>query len=167
MTRAEAIDMCSEVRHYLTSGNPMWDKEEVGEALDMAVEALKQVKGKLNNPDDSLLTEDSEESKQQKSKLDLIRRVDAQTELMMNAKRYTLAHESGGMGHVVWDDELIKITDALDILRALPSADRPTDIVRCGECKHMMPDGRCEEFADDAIRPSASDFCSYGERSEL
>ena len=39
-------------------------------------------------------------------------------------------------------------------------------IVRCGECKHLMPDGRCREFADDAIRPSASDFCSYGERSE-
>lgn len=41
-----------------------------------------------------------------------------------------------------------------------------TDIVLCGECKHMMPDGRCEEFADDAIRPSVSDFCSYGERRE-
>ena len=41
-----------------------------------------------------------------------------------------------------------------------------TVIVRCGECKHMMADGRCEVFADDAIRPSASDFCSYGERRE-
>ena len=40
------------------------------------------------------------------------------------------------------------------------------EIVRCGECKHLMPDGRCREFADDAIRPSTSDFCSYGERSE-
>ena len=39
-------------------------------------------------------------------------------------------------------------------------------IVRCGECKHLMSDGRCREFADDAIRPSASDCCSYGERSE-
>ena len=36
-------------------------------------------------------------------------------------------------------------------------------VVRCGECKHLMPDGRCREFADDEIRPSASDFCSYGE----
>ena len=41
-----------------------------------------------------------------------------------------------------------------------------TPIVMCGECKHLMPDGRCREFADDAIRPSASDFCSYGERKE-
>ena len=37
-------------------------------------------------------------------------------------------------------------------------------VVRCGECKHMMADGRCMEFADDGIRPSATDFCSYGER---
>jgi len=48
--------------------------------------------------------------------------------------------------------------------------DAPTidavEVVRCGECKHMMADGRCMEFADDGIRPSASDFCSYGEREE-
>ena len=40
------------------------------------------------------------------------------------------------------------------------------EIVRCGECKHLMPNGRCEEFADYLIKPSASDFCSYGERGE-
>lgn len=40
------------------------------------------------------------------------------------------------------------------------------EIVRCGECKYMMADGRCYEFADDSIKPSASDFCSYGERKE-
>jgi hypothetical protein len=39
-------------------------------------------------------------------------------------------------------------------------------VVRCGECKYMMPDGRCYEFADPCVRPSASDFCSYGERRE-
>lgn len=39
-------------------------------------------------------------------------------------------------------------------------------VVRCGECKHMIPDGRCMEFADDGIRPSAMDYCSYGERRE-
>ena len=38
------------------------------------------------------------------------------------------------------------------------------EIIRCGECKYMMEDGRCYEFADDNIRPSASDFCSYAER---
>ena len=40
MTKGEAIELCMEVRDYLTSGNPMWDKEEVGEALDMAITAL-------------------------------------------------------------------------------------------------------------------------------
>lgn len=39
-----------------------------------------------------------------------------------------------------------------------------TQIVQCGECKHLMPSGICEAFADDKIRPSASDYCSYGER---
>ena len=56
----------------------------------------------------------------------------------------------------------LKANEALDMaIEALKA-----DIVRCGECKHLMPDGRCWEFADDAIRPSASDFCSYGERRE-
>lgn len=40
------------------------------------------------------------------------------------------------------------------------------DLVRCGECKHLKADGTCDMFADDNIRPSASDFCSYGERRE-
>lgn len=50
-----------------------------------------------------------------------------------------------------------------NILFEFPTAD-VVEVVRCRECKHMMPDGRCFEFADDNIRPSASDFCSYGER---
>lgn len=37
-------------------------------------------------------------------------------------------------------------------------------VVYCGECAHMMPDGRCREFTDDNIRPSASDYCSAGEK---
>lgn len=38
-------------------------------------------------------------------------------------------------------------------------------VVRCGECKYMRSDGKCTMFADDNIRPSVSDFCSYGEKS--
>ena len=45
----------------------------------------------------------------------------------------------------------------------VPSAEA-VEVVRCGECKHMIADGRCMEFADDGIRPSATDYCSYGER---
>lgn len=42
------------------------------------------------------------------------------TEFQLNAKRYSLAKESGGVGEVVWSDNLISITDAMDILRSLP-----------------------------------------------
>ena len=42
MTKKEAINMCMEVRHYLTQGNPIWDKNKVSEALDMAIEALSE-----------------------------------------------------------------------------------------------------------------------------
>ena len=41
MTKEEALDMCMEVRHYLTQGNPIWDKDKVGEALNMAIETLE------------------------------------------------------------------------------------------------------------------------------
>lgn len=40
----------------------------------------------------------------------------------------------------------------------------PEAVVRCGECKYLAPGGICETFADDMIEPSASDYCSYGER---
>ena len=51
------------------------------------------------------------------------------------------------------------------ILKSLPAVDA-VSVVRCGECKHLMTDGRCFEFADDNIRPSVSDYCSHGERRE-
>lgn len=50
-------------------------------------------------------------------------------------------------------------------IEAIPTVDA-VPVVRCGECKHMMADGRCFEFADDNIRPSVSDYCSRGERRE-
>lgn len=54
---------------------------------------------------------------------------------------------------------------AMCAIEDMPSAD-VVEVVRCGECKHMTEDGRCLEFADDCLRPSASDYCSYGERKE-
>ena len=42
MTREKAIQMCMEIKDYLTQGNPIWDKGKVGEALTMAIEALKE-----------------------------------------------------------------------------------------------------------------------------
>lgn len=49
------------------------------------------------------------------------------------------------------------------MVMAIPTAD-VVEVVRCGECKHMVADGTCKVFADDNIFPSASDYCSYGER---
>lgn len=62
----------------------------------------------------------------------------------------------------LWKRDVCKrAADALSI-----HAVDAVEVVRCGECKYMTADGRCLEFADDNIRPSASDFCSYGERRE-
>ena len=41
MTREKAIEMCKSIKDYLTAGNPVWSKEEVAEAMTMAIEALK------------------------------------------------------------------------------------------------------------------------------
>lgn len=53
--------------------------------------------------------------------------------------------------------------DVCNMIDKRPTIDA-VEVVRCGECKHMMACGRCIKFADDGIRPSVSDFCSYGER---
>jgi len=52
---------------------------------------------------------------------DLIDRAEAQTELQFAARRYTVAHEAHGEGQVVWSDNLISVTDAMNALRKVPS----------------------------------------------
>lgn len=52
---------------------------------------------------------------------------------------------------------IIGLIDEQIVVDAVP-------VVRCGECKYLAPGGICETFADDMIEPSASDYCSYGER---
>lgn len=52
---------------------------------------------------------------------DHISRADAVAKIQMNARRYSLAKEFGGMGQVEWSDFLISIEDALNILRDMPS----------------------------------------------
>lgn len=53
----------------------------------------------------------------------------------------------------------------IDGIYEIPSAD-VVSVVRCGDCKYLMENGICNIFADDHIKPSASDFCSCGERKE-
>lgn len=52
--------------------------------------------------------------------VDCIDRAKAQTKIEMNASRYTIAKEREGMGQVEWSDQLIKVSDAIDIIRNLP-----------------------------------------------
>ena len=54
---------------------------------------------------------------------DLIDRAAAQTELQLAARRYTVAHEAHGEGMVVWSEDLISVTDAMNVLRNVPSAE--------------------------------------------
>lgn len=42
MTKGEALKKMQAVKAYMTSGNPIWDVTEIGEAFGMAIEALKQ-----------------------------------------------------------------------------------------------------------------------------
>ncbi len=45
MNRQDALSRCKAIRDYLTNGNPIWDKDEVYEAMTMAIEALKKETG--------------------------------------------------------------------------------------------------------------------------
>ena len=72
---------------------------------------------------------------------------------------------------VVWsdnDDYTLGERNQYDMdrlaIETVPSAQ--PEIIYCGECKYMMPNGKCRQFADSTIRPSASDFCSAGERKD-
>ena len=76
---------------------------EISSARDLAVEALKQMATTKND-----------------LRVDCIDRAQAQAEIEMNALRYTIAKERGGMGQVEWSDQLIKVSDAVNIIRKLP-----------------------------------------------
>ena len=73
--------------------------------------------------------------------------------------------------YFIWENDWyegekdIALIDFFPVSEAInPSAQQ--EIIYCGECKHMMPNGKCRQFADSTIRPSASDFCSAGERKD-
>lgn len=97
-------------------------------ALDVAIEALKQVTGKLNNHDDSLLTADSEACKEQKSKLDLISRAEAIEAIEIvdwyhQNQNKDMVSGANDDEHQAW----YKAEDVYKALEAIPSANRPKD----------------------------------------
>ena len=79
ISRQDVIELVKKSYYDLSDGEEdMWAMVHDVESLPSAPSAeAEQVTGKLKNPDDSLLTADSEACKEQKSKLDLIRRQDA------------------------------------------------------------------------------------------
>lgn len=137
---------CSECKYY---EKPEWsvvfrctrdDWSEEHEALDMAIEALKQVTGKLNNPDDSLLTTDPEARKEQKSKLDLISRAEA-----IEAVRL----ETGMRG-------LLGRGDILEILSSLPSAEAEPIVIRINK---LLRKEEFDKLAEDIKRQGENIIC--------
>ena len=70
--------------------------------------------------------------------MELISRAAAQTELQLSARRYTVAHEAHGEGRVVWSEDLISVSDAMDVLRKIPSA-QPTFDAR--DTQYNLPIG--------------------------
>ena len=41
MTNEEAVEWMEEIKEYLTSGNPVWDKDFIRDAVEMAIDALE------------------------------------------------------------------------------------------------------------------------------
>jgi len=89
------------------------------------------------------------------SSRDLIDRAEAQTELQFAARRYTVSCEAYGEGQVVWSENLISVTDAMNALRKVPSVhvkqkkgrwipiDDPSITGRCSVCgfeSHLCED---------------------------
>ena len=86
---------------------------------------------------------------------ELISREQAQKEIEINASRYTIAKERGGMGQVEWSDQLIKVSDAVDIIRTLPSV------------TPIRPKGHWIEQNDDYYDWYECSECGYGSEGEM
>lgn len=49
MSNEEIVQMLSEIRDYLTAGNPIWDTDRVREAMNAAICAVEIVEEKVKN----------------------------------------------------------------------------------------------------------------------
>lgn len=116
ISRADAIGAVRKLieepsKYYTQYNNGIEDSVKALSALPSA----EQVTGKLKNPCDSLLKDDSEDSKEQKSKLDLISRGDLISDLEEWKKNPNN------------DDSAVDLVNHfIGIIKAAPSADRPS-----------------------------------------
>ena len=125
---------------------------EVVEKDDEVIE--KQVTSKLKNPCDSLLTEESADSKEQKSKLDLISRAEAVDKLREERKwteENAIPYEDSDVGVMVGLDRAIRI------LQGVPSVSAER-VIRCKDCEYKDKP-TCPEV--DNIWFTDNDFCSW------
>jgi len=116
----------------------------------------------------------------------LIDRAEAQTAIQSVARRYTVAHEAHGEGKVVWSDDLISATDAMNVLREISSAqpekETPKRVLwsgwkgmrdtryKCPNCKKPVrnTDIYCHRCGQKLMFPNI-DFTPYveGQKQEL
>lgn len=107
--------------------------------------SAEQVISKLNNPCNSFLTEESNGSKEHKSKLDLISRQDV-IEALCRSSIYAWSIEQDQTAHD-W---------ALNIIKALPSADAMPTVIRS---KTFMRKEDFDKWADDIKKQNKSIVC--------
>ena len=159
MTNEEAIKKMQAVKVYMISGNPIWSVTEMGEAFDMAIEALSA---------DASLTQDR--CKVDASS-DLISRQDAIDALWKALYDYEdkvekQFQESDELDVGDWIAHRIFVQNMSDIDRqtilALPSAE--PEVIRCKDCCHYP-----SEYADCPMigwARNENDFCSKAERKD-
>ena len=92
--------------------------------------------------------------------VDCISRQQAQTEIEMNASRYTIARERGGIGQVEWSDQLIKVSDAVNIIRNLlpVTPQEPQSFKWCTDCKEYNQEKHCCYRYSKVIRDTVEEI---------
>lgn len=146
MDRIESMTLLSEIKHYLTAGNPVWDVDEIAEALDMAIEALQN----LPKPNNGLQGSD------------LISRSRA----IEGIREYINEYKYN-------DIKWAAMKEAEMLIESLPSEDA-VEVVRCGRCEWWKCNpnteeyGVCKKVSYDGFEVvmNSDDFCSYGEDGE-
>lgn len=180
MTREEAIAILEVSKHMATSGRLY------NQAIDMAIEALQEPsEHKLNNHCNSLLTDDSDDSKEQKSKLDLISRADAIGAVdsikstdnwqgaviaLLSALPSADAVSKGVLEQFRWErDVAMAQLEEYGIPFGTDKDEDMVRIVRCKDCRHRYEEGDNTHYywcRLNDIPIDDTDFCSWGERGE-
>ena len=106
MTTTEAIKQLQTEHDLIATERDLDGSQFAPELLEALAMAIEVMSGKDTNVPSK----------------DCIDRAEAQTAIQFAARRYTVAHEAHGEGYVVWSDNLISVTDAMNALREVPSA---------------------------------------------